>query len=184
MGGPTCASAATNPATSASKTPHSPPASNTKERSSSTGASPTDGNARSFAPGISSSIPTTPTNPNSPKAKPSAAVSATLSLVHSAVLSPSRPGPVGGQWMKEVCDLDRRAKNYGWCFDGVPEENSLLLDFGGTRFEIPSLDLVFSLTSRPARRRGSCQVRRRVPHPLRFPRYRWAAATSRSRSTR
>jgi hypothetical protein len=39
------------------------------------------------------------------------------------------PGPWGGQWMKEVCDLDRSAVNYAWCFDCVPEENSLLLDF-------------------------------------------------------
>jgi mannose-6-phosphate isomerase class I len=53
------------------------------------------------------------------------------------------PAPWGGQWMKEVCDLDRSAKNYGWCFDCVPEENSLLLGFGETRFEIPSIDLVF-----------------------------------------
>jgi hypothetical protein len=53
------------------------------------------------------------------------------------------PAPWGGQWMKEVCDLDRAAKNYGWCFDCVPEENSLLLGFGNARFEIPSLDLVF-----------------------------------------
>jgi mannose-6-phosphate isomerase class I len=53
------------------------------------------------------------------------------------------PAPWGGQWMKEVCDLDRSAPNYGWCFDCVPEENSLLLGFGNTRFEIPSIDLVF-----------------------------------------
>jgi hypothetical protein len=53
------------------------------------------------------------------------------------------PAPWGGQWMKEVCDLDRSAKNYGWCFDCVPEENSLLLGFGDLRLEIPSLDLVF-----------------------------------------
>jgi mannose-6-phosphate isomerase class I len=53
------------------------------------------------------------------------------------------PAPWGGQWMKEVCDLDRGAKNYGWCFDCVPEENSLLLGFGNTRFEIPAIDLVF-----------------------------------------
>jgi mannose-6-phosphate isomerase class I len=39
--------------------------------------------------------------------------------------------------------LDRSAKNYGWCFDCVPEENSLLLGLGGTGFEIPSIDLVF-----------------------------------------
>jgi hypothetical protein len=30
------------------------------------------------------------------------------------------PAPWGGQWMKEVCDLDRSAKNYGWGFDCVP----------------------------------------------------------------
>ncbi len=53
------------------------------------------------------------------------------------------PAPWGGQWMKEVCDLDRGAPNYGWCFDCVPEENSLLLSFGGMRFELPSIDLVF-----------------------------------------
>jgi len=53
------------------------------------------------------------------------------------------PAPWGGQWMKGVCDLDRSAKNFGWCFDCVPEENSLLLGFGDTRFEIPSIDLVF-----------------------------------------
>ena len=53
------------------------------------------------------------------------------------------PGPWGGQWMKEVCDLDRSAVNYAWCFDCVPEENSLLLDFGKVTLEIPSLNLVF-----------------------------------------
>jgi mannose-6-phosphate isomerase class I len=53
------------------------------------------------------------------------------------------PGVWGGQWMKEVCDLDRTTVNYAWCFDCVPEENSLLLDFDGARFEIPSIDLVF-----------------------------------------
>lgn len=54
------------------------------------------------------------------------------------------PGPWGGQWMKEVCDLDRSAPNFAWCFDCVPEENSLLLEFaGGARLEIPSINLVF-----------------------------------------
>ncbi len=53
------------------------------------------------------------------------------------------PGPWGGQWMKEVCDLDRSANNYAWCFDCVPEENSLLLDFGTITMEIPAIDLVF-----------------------------------------
>lgn len=53
------------------------------------------------------------------------------------------PGPWGGQWMKEVCDLPREKQNYAWCFDCVPEENSLLLGFGDVRVEIPSINLVF-----------------------------------------
>ncbi len=53
------------------------------------------------------------------------------------------PAPWGGQWMKAVCDLDRTAPNYGWCFDCVPEENSLFLGFGGKRVELPSLNLVW-----------------------------------------
>lgn len=53
------------------------------------------------------------------------------------------PAPWGGQWMKEVCGLDRSAKNYGWCFDCVPEESSLYLGFGNVRFEVPSINVVF-----------------------------------------
>jgi mannose-6-phosphate isomerase class I len=53
------------------------------------------------------------------------------------------PGPWGGQWMKEVCDLPRNVDNYAWCFDCVPEENSLLLGFGDVSVEIPAINLVF-----------------------------------------
>lgn len=49
----------------------------------------------------------------------------------------------GGQWMKEVCDLDRSARNYAWAFDGVPEENSIYMQFGDVRIEVPSVDVVF-----------------------------------------
>jgi len=52
------------------------------------------------------------------------------------------PGPWGGQWLKEVADLDRSAVNYAWGFDCVPEENSLLFGFGENRFEIPSINVV------------------------------------------
>ena len=52
-------------------------------------------------------------------------------------------GPWGGQWMKEVCGLDKTSPNYAWCFNCVPEENSLLLKFGADLVEIPSIDLVF-----------------------------------------
>lgn len=52
------------------------------------------------------------------------------------------PAPWGGQWMKEVCGLDPEIENYGWCFDCVPEENSLYLEVNGVRFELPSIDLI------------------------------------------
>jgi mannose-6-phosphate isomerase class I len=55
------------------------------------------------------------------------------------------PGPWGGHWMEKVCDLPTEGvPNYAWCFDCVPEENSLLLGFGDARVEIPSIDLVFA----------------------------------------
>ncbi len=82
-----------------------------------------------------------------PKMATAAAVDAGL---QKASKSPFRvvpffdPGPWGGQWMKEICDLDRNVPNFAWCFDCVPEENSLYLEFGEVRFEIPSIDLVFS----------------------------------------
>ncbi len=53
------------------------------------------------------------------------------------------PGVWGGQWMKDFCDLERDTENYAWCFDCVPEENSLLLKVGEVIAEIPSIDLVF-----------------------------------------
>ena len=52
------------------------------------------------------------------------------------------PGPWGGQWMKEVCGLDPKERNYAWCFDCVPEENSLYLVYGDIRVEVPSINLV------------------------------------------
>lgn len=52
------------------------------------------------------------------------------------------PGVWGGQWMKEVCDLDRGEANFAWSFDGVPEENSLLMRFGDVRVETPAMNLI------------------------------------------
>jgi mannose-6-phosphate isomerase class I len=52
------------------------------------------------------------------------------------------PGPWGGQWMRKVCDLPDGPANYAWCFDCVPEENSLLLEMAGVTIEVPAIDLV------------------------------------------
>jgi mannose-6-phosphate isomerase class I len=87
------------------------------------------------------------TNPKQPKLVEGEVVRRGL---RSAAVRPFRvvpffdPAPWGGQWMKENCDLDRAVRNYGWCFDCVPEENSLLLGFGSGRIELPSIDLVFT----------------------------------------
>ena len=53
------------------------------------------------------------------------------------------PGVWGGQWMKEVCNLDPNEKNFAWSFDGVPEENSIYLNFEGIDVEIPAINVVF-----------------------------------------
>ncbi|MDN5667257.1 MAG: class I mannose-6-phosphate isomerase [Renibacterium salmoninarum] len=56
------------------------------------------------------------------------------------------PGPWGGVWMRDKIGLPalEPGKNYAWCFDCVPEENSLLLRVGEDVIEVPSLDLVLS----------------------------------------
>ncbi|SHO44669.1 class I mannose-6-phosphate isomerase [Anaerocolumna xylanovorans] len=74
---------------------------------------------------------------------------AMLTGLQTAVEQPFRvvpffdPGVWGGQWMKDVCGLDREVKNFAWCFDCVPEENSLLLKANDIIIEIPSINLVF-----------------------------------------
>jgi mannose-6-phosphate isomerase class I len=52
------------------------------------------------------------------------------------------PGVWGGQWMKKHFDLPEGTPNYAWGFDCVPEENSLLVDFGDIRMEVPSINVV------------------------------------------
>lgn len=49
----------------------------------------------------------------------------------------------GGQWMKEICGLNKSVSNYAWAFDGVPEENSIYMSFNGIRVEVPSVDVLF-----------------------------------------
>lgn len=51
-------------------------------------------------------------------------------------------GVWGGHWMQEVCDLPDNGLNYAWCFDGVPEENSIGVRVGGIEVEMPAMNLV------------------------------------------
>jgi mannose-6-phosphate isomerase class I len=76
------------------------------------------------------------------------------------------PGVWGGQWMKDVCDLDPGQENYAWCFDCVPEENSLLLAVGDQVVEIPAMDAVLA---RPAELLGERTFARfGAEFPIRF----------------
>jgi len=52
------------------------------------------------------------------------------------------PGPWGGEWMRRHFDLPPEPANFAWCFDCVPEENSLRFGFGGRVVEAPALPLV------------------------------------------
>lgn len=51
-------------------------------------------------------------------------------------------GVWGGTWMEKVCDLTPKEHNYAWCFDGVPEENSIRGDVDGVTIELPAMDLI------------------------------------------
>lgn len=76
------------------------------------------------------------------------------------------PGPWGGQWMRRKFGLDPAPTNFAWGFDCVPEENSLLLDFGGKQVEIPAQNLVYGqpgrLLGEPVRARFGAEF------PIRF----------------
>ena len=54
------------------------------------------------------------------------------------------PGVWGGDWMKNTFGLPENGSNYAWSFDGVPEENSLLFDFGGVNVETPAMNLILT----------------------------------------
>lgn len=74
---------------------------------------------------------------------------ATGGSVRAAMSRPFRVVPYfdagvwGGHWMRERFDLPENGSNYAWCFDCVPEENSLYLNIDGVQLEFPSIDLVF-----------------------------------------
>lgn len=52
------------------------------------------------------------------------------------------PSPWGGQWMKEHFQLETDSPNYGWSFNCVPEENSVLFQFQNAVIELPSQNII------------------------------------------
>ena len=76
------------------------------------------------------------------------------------------PGPWGGEWMRRRFGLPEDAPNFAWCFDCVPEENSLLFGFGRHRIQSPALPLVHrhpeALLGRSVHRRFGAEF------PIRF----------------
>ena len=68
--------------------------------------------------------------------------------------------------LKRVCGLDPEPANYGWCFDCVPEENSLYLNVEGELFEMPSNNVVFHQTR--ALLGGPVESRFGQDFPIRF----------------
>ncbi len=67
---------------------------------------------------------------------------ATVSTQPFSVVPFFDPGVWGGHWMRRHFDLPGDAPNYAWCFNCVPEENSLVLRFGTRSFELPALTVV------------------------------------------
>ncbi|MDA0871347.1 MAG: class I mannose-6-phosphate isomerase [Firmicutes bacterium] len=53
------------------------------------------------------------------------------------------PGVWGGQWLKEVCQLDKSKENYAWSFDGVAEENSIIFKVHDIEFEFQAQELIY-----------------------------------------
>lgn len=77
------------------------------------------------------------------------------------------PGVWGGYWMEHVVGLEPQDKPYAWCFDCVPEENSLLFsDAAGKTLELPAIDAVLM---EPENLLGEAIVRRfGREFPIRF----------------
>lgn len=48
----------------------------------------------------------------------------------------------GGHWMEKVCGLPHKENKYAWCFDGVPEENSIRAYVNDIMIELPAMNLV------------------------------------------
>lgn len=52
------------------------------------------------------------------------------------------PGIWGGKWLQDMFQVGKDRVNLAWCFDGVPEENSLLITDEDKEIEIPAQNLI------------------------------------------
>lgn len=77
------------------------------------------------------------------------------------------PGVWGGYWMENAIGLEPGERPYAWCFDCVPEENSVLFeDAEGALLELPAIDIVLM---EPESLLGADVVRRfGAEFPIRF----------------
>lgn len=76
------------------------------------------------------------------------------------------PAVWGGTWMEKNCNLEPVDGNYGWSFDGVPEENSIMLEYGSNYIELPAMTLV---KTNPKQLLGACTYHRFGDEfPIRF----------------
>ena len=46
--------------------------------------------------------------------------------------------------MKNTFCLPENGSNYAWSFDGVPEENNLIIDFGGVHLQTPAMNVMLT----------------------------------------
>lgn len=71
-----------------------------------------------------------------------------VSLVEDLSKKPIRmvpffePGIWGGHWMQETFDVGTDEINLAWCFDGVVEENSILIEAQERTIEMPAQNLI------------------------------------------
>lgn len=49
----------------------------------------------------------------------------------------------GGTWLQNTFEIRKDEKNLAWCFNCVPEENSLIISFTNGEFEIPANNIIF-----------------------------------------
>ena len=81
------------------------------------------------------------------------------------------PGPWGGQWMKEVCDLDRTEPTSPGASTACRRRIASGSVSVPSKSKFPAIDLVFAQPEALLGEPVVSPLRRRISHPLRLPRY-------------